>query len=291
MVDSIALDISTVLEEFALYLKNKGKSKATVRYYSGDIRRILERDDVDQPSSFKELLSLLEKGINREEEKMNSNTLNRRIASLNKLNIFLREEYHIEDTHDYSNHFRKVPIRENLRVISEEEYSSLMNQIPREKLSGSRARALFSLIYGAGLTSGEVVRVNYYDFEREEELIKSIRVENRKGKERVLELDNSTQEELANYEKIAISREINIKSHFHPYFKIRGGQSLSSRSKSRIFEHWREKIGLDPDLNSTSLRLAYRKRLIEDRLYINEFAYRLGVTSSHARRLKSILSK
>jgi len=292
MIDSTALDISALLERFSLYLKNKGRSKITVRFYLGDIKRTLREDNVNRPSSFNELFSSLEKGLQMAgKEKMHHNTFNRRIASLNNLNAFLREEFHIEDTPHYSNYFRKAAIRENLRVISEEEYSSLMNQIPREDLLCLRARALFSLVYGAGLTSGEIIRVNYYDFGREDMLIKSIRVKNRKGEERVLELDNSTKEELADYEKIALSEETDIKSHDHPYFKIRDGATLSLRRINSIFKRRQEIAGLDPTLNFTSLRFNYAKRLIEEGLHIKELACRLGVSYNHASSLKIFLPK
>lgn len=284
----MAFSLPNLLNEFQEYLAQHGKSNHTLRGYLDDVRAVLQKAGAIQPQNFIELAASLNKGIERLKEEGIRNTYNRRVAGVNAFNHFLESIHSIVE----AKHYSRSEGKETIRIITEEEYKHLIECIPAEELAGIRARAILSLVYNAGLTSGEITRTRYNDFKRVEGAIQSITVINKpqnKLRERVLELEKDVQMELVNYEEKILYKEVNFKFDVYPYFRTKEGEGLTNKSINVSILKWRREADLNPAIKLSSLRFAHAKKLIEHGADPKELAYKLGTTEFRANNLKNKL--
>ncbi|CEM60814.1 Site-specific recombinase, phage integrase family [Treponema phagedenis] len=163
--------------------------------------------------------------ISRSEAGIMGKTTAKDIAALNSFYRFLILE-NVRQDNPAEN--IEAPRREkNLpRVLSPEEVDLLLDSIPLNSPNGIRDRALFELIYSAGLRVSEVVGLSLEDIFFDEQLLK---VTGKGSKERIVPFGKQAKQQLQNY--IDGARKAFIKPQYTENTETRGAVFLNKNGK------------------------------------------------------------
>ena len=258
------------LEEFSHYLIDSKKSPKTQRAYRRDLIILSEGLSCQEPvRDWNEVFGHLESKLKMNENE-SQNTRNRRLSSLKRFVNFLRKEEYVKNEYHYT--ASHVPMDISRCAIKEEDYFKLLDVLPEKNLSVARTRAMISLGYWEGLTSGEVSIIKYEDFSRENDCITTLGVESGR-KYRILQVSECTRKELEAYEPFYHDLRADRKSQenlseLKPeemifYFKNRFGNRISQRYINKDFVNLLKRASLNNQLVFSSLRYAYIQRIFK----------------------------
>lgn len=265
------LSIENILDGFSNYMESKSKSRETVRAYISDIRLASKSAESNNPD-LNYLLKNIESILRENKEGLKEATIARRLSALNIFSAYLFKNGLTADE-NYFNFGKRLSFIYN-RPIKEEEFEALLKSVPKEPFYNLRFRSMACLAYN-GLSLGEVCRVEYPNFLKEEGELKYLKVkkgENKKN-ERVVKLEDEVSKELGNYE-IEYLKNFSLQNDF---FLNRSNRKLGPRYLTKEFEKFKEISKIDSGLNLTSLRYAYAKRLLERGDSEEQIAYNLGL--------------
>lgn len=264
-------DEEKILETAKRELKLKGYSQKTCKTYLWHIKHFLnfcsenQHEGVD-PDLRKYLLKLIE------EENTSHSFVSQAVSAVKFLYREVLKEPEIIAKLPRPKRERKLP-----DVLSQQEVVSFI-----EKIDNLKHRAIFLLVYSAGLRVGEVVRLKPEDIDSDRGLI---HVRQGKGrKDRYTILSQTTLEVLRDYFKVYKP----VKWLFpgaHP------GCHITERAVQKVFEQTCKKAGIKKDVSVHSLRHSFATHLLEggtDLRYIQEL---LGHVSSKTTEIYTHVSE
>ena len=286
------LTVGNLVERFAGYLGETGRSEATRRFYLTDVRGLLAAANVGYDSvlagdQYHGLADSLRDHIASQEfaRDRSSASVNRTRSSTRAFMEFLVQNGYIPSIPILGQRKKDYG---DLRLITEWEFKRLMDRIPpNESYLDARNRAVLALMMGAGLTTEEAAGLDTDDIFLTGTKRIRIRVEN---PERELQIDEPTDAELDNYET-AYRRDTGNKFwDKEPYFRNRWKERITRRSIVRNFHIGLKKARL-PRMRAYALRLAYAKRQLEKGVDEAELARLMGISVFTSTILKSRLEK
>ncbi len=282
------ITIEDLLDDYQKELKTKGKLQNTIDYYVRDIRMLLDDTRFNTTNEkdindFSDLVSVLDTKFSsmHEQNEFSKNTISRKASSINNFFRYLREHGLVKITPQYS-----TPRDLNLTPpINQEQFLDLMDCIPHDNVRNSKHRAIIILAYSTGVTSEEIVRLSHSDFIRSKDEIIYLKLNTNRKSGRILEVDEQTNKELINYERLSSQDSVSLDSVSN-YFINQHSKPLSSRWVRKMFGRWAKIAELGEELNFNSLRVAYARRLLDMKdISLNEIAYKMGIKLPHAKKL------
>ena len=137
--------------------------------------------------------------------------------------------------------------------MTQDQFERLLDAIPHTlSFADVRAKAIFSLMYAAGLIPEEVSKVKYGDFERSVGEITAMAFNGR-----IVLIDSKVSQILRDYEAAHDLRNSAPVQPDSPYFVNKFGTGISERSVRRSFRISATRAGLLADISLRCLRRGY----------------------------------
>jgi len=279
--------LDELLEEYKDYLINKAK-KGAAKSYITDIRILLQ----GQPETYENCGKLVEiigsrvSLINKWDNSKQS-TKNKRISVANSFLKFLEKTNKIGKAPHYRPERIERIERSLPKTLTKSEFMRIIDIIPFDNYKSARDRAVFSLMFYAGITPFEAVNLEYKNFVWENGKIVCMEVG--KGyKRRKLEVNDETAEKILTYSNLYLGSKKTslLRTEKMPYFRNKHGGKISTRSLRRNFQTYIGEAGLSVEL--LSLRHSYAQAQIAEGKTRKELAELMGVTTSRAYILKGL---
>ncbi len=197
-------DLASFLD--SLYIE-KGLSKNTVNAYNSDILDAFKWTLDNYKISLKKIKSHeIEQYIAfLFNQKLKSNTVNRKISALKAFFIYLYKRGLIEDNPvgdiQTPKQEKKLPIS-----ISENDVEILLNAPKEDSFIGSRDKAMLELLYATGIRVSELINLKFSDIDLSRSIIKVL---GKGSKERLVPFGESANEYLRIYFERRLERNIN----------------------------------------------------------------------------------
>ncbi len=265
------LTVSQHIDNFREKISTSLASKTTYGY-STDLTILLKGIEDMKLSTLVDYKTLASTVLRRIEEiKSNAGkeegyapkSVNRKISSAN---VFL--SYLSGYCFEHLGEELKIPPLSQLRVVKQkdrveitpEQFNRLLAGIPTTSVGDLRDRAIFSLMYAAGLDAIDIPNVKYSDFDRSEDgqitgFLAYVKCDSKTPDEIIrLPIDRATSDILREYEASLDKPVGNLNV---PYFINMFGTSLSDRSVRRSFRCFADKAGLPEEIDIKSLRHGY----------------------------------
>lgn len=269
---SLLPQISHLIDRFSSYQEANGKSKETIRSYCSDIGLAISKLDKEKFSDLDDLINSIALAINSKKNGISERTITRKMSALNGFSKYLFSQGIIKEPHIFPNPRREHSYIEN-RPINDEEFHLLLDSVRPTSFNNLRFRAMTSLIYGAGLSSGEVSNVLYTHLIKENEEPQAINVIDGSFNGRIVGLENEVSKELKEYDYSY--QKILDRSEY--LFLNKFGEKLTSRALRNDFIKFKKKSGIDFKLSLTSLRFGYAKRLKDEGYSKSQIAHNMGL--------------
>jgi integrase/recombinase XerD len=197
-------DLASFLD--SLFIE-KGLSKNTVNAYKSDILDAFKWALDNYKISLKKIKSHeIEQYIAfLFNQKLKSNTVNRKISALKAFFIYLYKRGLIEDNPvgdiQTPKQEKKLPIS-----ISENDVEILLNAPKEDSFIGSRDKAMLELLYATGIRVSELINLKFSDIDLSRSIIKVL---GKGSKERLVPFGESANEYLRIYFEMRVERNIN----------------------------------------------------------------------------------
>lgn len=197
-------DLASFLD--SLYIE-KGLSKNTVNAYKSDILDAFKWTLDNYKISLKKIKNHeIEQYIAfLFNQKLKSNTVNRKISALKAFFIYLYKRGLIEDNPvgdiQTPKQEKKLPIS-----ISENDVEILLNAPKEDSFIGSRDKAMLELLYATGIRVSELINLKFSDIDLSRSIIKVL---GKGSKERLVPFGESANEYLRIYFERRLERNIN----------------------------------------------------------------------------------
>lgn len=246
------------LEDFLDNLSaNRGGSDHTVSAYRSDLLQAAEYFESKQFTKWLELTDSVIFGYQATlGPPMATSTARRKMSSLRSLIKFLQKTRHgkignLPETGGYRRE-RALP-----KALSEFELTKLLESMDCTTPQGLRDRALFELIYGAGLRITEAISLRTEQIDRERE---AIVVTGKRGKTRWIPLPEQTLIWINRY--LAESRPLLLK-RTSPYMIVSNRGNQMNRSVAFLnLEKYQKLAGVGADVTPHILRHSYAVHLL-----------------------------
>lgn len=144
------------------------------------------------------------------------------------------------------------------KALSTEALDSLLDSIDLSTPKGLRTRALFELIYGAGLRISECVSLDFSEINLDEGVV---RVTGKRGKVRQVPLPLQTTEWMRKY--LALSRPRLVKAPSSKLFLSDRGRALSRQNAARYLIKPLKQSGIEGHVSPHSLRHTFAVHLLK----------------------------
>ena len=197
-------DLASFLD--SLFIE-KGLSKNTVNAYKSDILDAFKWALDNYKISLKKIKSHeIEQYVAfLFNQKLKSNTVNRKISALKAFFIYLYKRGLIEDNPvgdiQTPKQEKKLPIS-----ISENDVEILLNAPKEDSFIGSRDKAMLELLYATGIRVSELINLKFSDIDLSRSIIKVL---GKGSKERLVPFGESANEYLRIYFEMRVERNIN----------------------------------------------------------------------------------
>ena len=197
-------DLASFLD--SLFIE-KGLSKNTVNAYKSDILDAFKWALDNYKISLKKIKSHeIEQYVAfLFNQKLKSNTINRKISALKAFFIYLYKRGLIEDNPvgdiQTPKQEKKLPIS-----ISENDVEILLNAPKEDSFIGSRDKAMLELLYATGIRVSELINLKFSDIDLSRSIIKVL---GKGSKERLVPFGESANEYLRIYFEMRVERNIN----------------------------------------------------------------------------------
>ena len=199
------LELSELMEKFALHNRVEGKSLNTVRWYNEAIDlfiRWLKNENIPpRVSALNEdimrrwIVSLQDKPGRGSHIRASAQTVNNRVRSLRAFSNWVYQQGHTS-----CHRLEKVKApkfqKSQQEILTEEEMMRIQNAYEPETFLGARNRAIFSLMMDAGLRVNEVATLQLRNVHLDE---KYVRVLGKGDKERVVPFGHGCHQALVQY--------------------------------------------------------------------------------------------
>jgi len=246
------INTNNLIVDFAFYLTQiKKKSKRTSTAYRADLKKFLEKEFYIK---YSDLVNELNKRVNLlfDSGDYKISTKQRKISAVNSFLKFLKKQGKI---HEFPPLKAPRRIKESLKIITNEEFNHLIENIPSSTYNAARDKIIFCLAYYNGLKVEEILNLKY-------ESINGSKITFGSGnKKRFSTINTTTFNALLDYERLYPKDNLKIGT----YFKNRDGEKISSRSMRRSLESWAKKAGLNSDhIKLRTMRNTYIKNKIKE---------------------------
>lgn len=147
---------------------------------------------------------------------------------------------------------RKLP-----HFLTNDEVDGLLRAPPGDQPAGLRDRAIFEVMYGAGLRVSEVVGLNDADIDFAGELM---RIRGKGRRERMAPLGSFASQAIRAWQQV---RMLHPAEKQAPVFVNRFGRRLTTRSVGRMLEKYLKLTGLDSRTTPHTLRHSFATHLLD----------------------------
>ncbi len=258
--------VASGVENFLVYLRQKGSSTHTIRAYSGDLAEFsafigeLDWVEIDHVTIRSFLSHLFDKGNGKA-------TVARALAAVRSLYKWLAREGVVEQNPARLVATPKLP-KKLPRVPTIEEMNSVLDGDAAKLASfPERDRLMLELLYGCGIRNSELVGIDLEDISPANE---AILIRGKGKKERMVPFGDAVIAAMREYlprrlQVIEDSRHGKLSSTPTPALltNLRGGR-LTTRSVGRIVKRLAVTAGLPSDVHPHTLRHAFGTHLLEE---------------------------
>lgn len=249
------------MEMYADYLRfERGLSPRTRQAYLRDCHRMaafaVDRGaDAPEEVDYGLLRSFVQELA---EDGLAASTIARKISSLRSYFRFLQEEGVLEE--DPTEKLERPRQTRSLpQVLSVEEVERLLEAVTPEEKHAFRDRAMFEVMYGAGLRVSELISILVRDFLVEERLI---RVTGKGSKERIVPVGRRAADAVSRYLRESRNRLDRGESR-GILFLNQHGRPLTRMGVWKILRKYVERAGLDKDVTPHTLRHTFATHLLK----------------------------
>lgn len=184
-----------------------------------------------------------------------ASTVARRLASLRSFYRFLRRQGAVAG--DPAGGLRNPRQPKRLPgVLRVEEVARFLDSIDTIEPKGVRDRAIFETLYGGGLRVSELISLDLTDLDRDANLV---RVRGKGRRERLSPIGRTAMQWI---ERLRSTRRP-ARLDEPAIFLNRFGKRLTTRSVDRLFEEYRQGIGLDAEFTPHTLRHSFATHLLD----------------------------
>ncbi|MCS7259026.1 MAG: site-specific tyrosine recombinase XerD [candidate division WOR-3 bacterium] len=256
---NISPKLHTIIESFINYLTTeRSLTRNSANFYSADIKQFLST--IVPP---KDLSSITDADITNFISSLNSlslapSSIARKLTSLKVFFNYLLAEKLI--THDPTENFQAPKIIRKLPcVLSYEEIVKIIQSAGSNNPKDLRARAIFEILYGAGLRASELLSLELDDIYFKEGFI---RVTGKGNKERLVPIGKPALKAIANY--CHLGRPFFIKNRNAPYLFVNTrGQKLSRMGLHKILKEYLKKARITKKVTPHTFRHSFATHLLE----------------------------
>ncbi|OPX97929.1 MAG: Tyrosine recombinase XerC [Syntrophorhabdus sp. PtaU1.Bin002] len=245
-----------VSREFYKYLDNeKGAPHNTKRAYKGDVEDFIEfveksSFDVVDHHAIRAYIVGIYKGLKK-------SSLSRKISSIKVFFRFMKKKGYIEENTALV--IKNPKIEKHLpKFYTIDEMFHFLDFLPTEGWLNMRNRAIFELMYSAGMRAQEALDININDIHVEGMWVK---VRGKGGKERILPFGEKARQAIDAY--LAARKDRDRLSAKSPLFVNVKGSRLSYRGLLRIMKKHQLKAQLFKDLALHGIRHSFATHMLD----------------------------
>jgi integrase/recombinase XerC len=248
--------LKTVTREFYKYLDiEKGASYNTKRAYKGDIEdfaAFVENSTYEQVDHH-----AIRAYIVNVYKDLKKSSLSRKVSSIKVFFKFMKKKGYIDENTALV--IKNPKIEKHLpKFYTIDEMFHFLDYLPKEGLLNIRNRAIFELMYSAGMRSQEVLGVNMNDLHLEGMWVK---VKGKGGKERILPFGEKAKKCIEEY--LSLLRGTGKLSPTSPLFTNARGTRLSYRGLLKIMKKHQIKAHLFKDLALHGIRHSFATHMLD----------------------------
>lgn len=262
------------IDRFLTYLKvERNSSDYTIKSYREDLYSLAEflseQDHTPQPGEITPLdlrgyvSALHEAGYAK-------SSISRRLASLRSFFRFAQREG-LVDTNPAKPLKNPRPDRKLPHFLTTEEIGKLLQAPPADDSMALRDRAIFEVLYSAGLRVGELVNINDDDLDLEDGVV---RVEGKGKRERLAPLGSFAIRAIRRWTQQRVVKDPQARKI--PLFVNRFGTRITTRSIGRMLEKYLLLTGLDQRTSPHTLRHSFATHLLDNGADIRSVQELLG---------------
>lgn len=197
-------------------------------------------------------------------------SISRRLASLRSFFRFAQREGLVE-TNPAKPLKNPRPERKLPHFLTTEEIGKLLAAPPADDSMALRDRAIFEVLYSAGLRVSELVNIDDSDLDLTEGLV---RVAGKGKRERLAPLGSFAIRAIRRWQKQRVAKETSGKSV--PLFVNKFGKRITTRSIGRMLEKYLLQTGLDRRTSPHTLRHSFATHLLDNGADIRSVQELLG---------------
>jgi integrase/recombinase XerD len=245
----------------------RGLSEHTIEAYRRDLSRFLawlaERG-VTTPSRLgaddvRSFVASVSAGVHGPEARTYAAaTVTRFLSSVRSFTAFLVRERVLERDPASAVARPRLP-RRLPRPLSVEDVDRLLGSIDASTPSGIRDRAVFELLYGAGLRVSELTGLDVDDVDLDEG---AVRVLGKGGKQREVPIGRAAREALATYLRRGRPELVGARSGGALFVGARG-RRIARQTCARLLDHHARRAGIDRHVSPHTLRHSFATHLLE----------------------------
>lgn len=248
------------IDRFLTFLKvERNSSDYTIKSYSEDLHSLADfladDEDVPEPAQITPLdlrgyvAALHEAGYAK-------SSISRRLASLRSFFRFAQREG-IVDSNPAKPLKNPRPERKLPHFLTTQEIGRLLQAPPKDDSMALRDRAIFEVLYSAGLRVSELVGINDSDLDLEDGYV---RVAGKGKRERLAPLGSFAIKAIQRWKR---QREVQGQPKDKPLFVNKFGKRITTRSIGRMIEKYIKLTGLDKRTSPHTLRHSFATHLLD----------------------------
>lgn len=254
------------IDRFLTYLNvEKNSSEYTIKSYREDLTSLAEflaedESETQRLPALKEITPLDLRGYVAalHEAGYAKSSISRRLASLRSFFRFAQREG-LVDQNPAKPLKNPRPDRKLPHFLTSDEVGRLLKAPPLDDSMALRDRAIFEVLYSAGLRVGELVGINDADLDLEDGFV---RVAGKGKRERLAPLGSFAIKAIQRWQKTRVAKPTAKKS-LCPLFVNRFGTRITTRSIGRMVEKYLRLTGLDSRTSPHTLRHSFATHLLD----------------------------
>lgn len=263
------------IERFLRYLKiERNSSDYTIKSYREDLVSLAEflADEGSRPPEPGQITPLDLRGYVAalHEAGYAKSSISRRLASLRSFFRFAQREG-LVDSNPAKPLKNPRPERKLPHFLTTEEIGRLLQAPPADDSMAARDRAIFEVLYSAGLRVSELVNINDSDLDLEEGLV---RVAGKGKRERLAPLGSFAVRAIRRWQRQRVVKNPDAKPK--PLFVNKFGTRITTRSIGRMVEKYLALTGLDRRTSPHTLRHSFATHLLDNGADIRSVQELLG---------------